>query len=148
MSNDFLSKSFRLSEFISSGDIKTLSNERKKEIEERIRKKLIPILQPMRDFLGLKIRITSGHRNPEHNNAAGGKHNSHHLYNADQCACDITCENLPAVWLWLKSNRKQFCYAYWNRERKFIHISGLTDYDSLHRIGAMWIYENNENTYE
>ena len=143
-----LSKNFRLAEFITAADLRTYAGERIRAIRDRIKEKLIPVLQDMRDFLKIEIRINCAFRNPEHNAEVGGKPFSHHLFHHDQSACDFTCEDMPAAWLWLKSNRKRFCYAYWDKKKNFIHLSGLTKTDHLGRIGAMWIFENGDNIYE
>jgi hypothetical protein len=106
----------------------------------RIRTKLVmPILQPLRDELGVPIIITSGYRNPEHNREVGGQPDSHHLMLEDKCAADITCADMPRAWALLKTYVRVFCYAYWQREKNFIHISGLTANDWLNRVGEMWV---------
>lgn len=47
-------------------------------------------LQPLRDFLGTQIFITSAYRTPEYNKAVGGVSNSYHLYDkGDAFAVDI-----------------------------------------------------------
>ena len=143
-----LSKNFRLAEFITAADLRTYAGERIRAIRDRIKEKLIPVLQDMRDFLKIEIRINCAFRNPEHNAEVGGKPFSHHLFHHDQSACDFNCEDMPSAWLWLKINRKRFCYAYWDKKKNFIHLSGLTKTDHLGRIGAMWIFENGENIYE
>ena len=150
-----LSKNFKRSEFITDADFRILSKERSAEILTRIKDNLIPILQDLRDYftsnvlhVKMKIRINCAFRNPEHNAEVGGKPFSHHLFHHDQSACDFTCEDMPSAWLWLKINRKRFCYAYWDKKKNFIHLSGLTKTDHLGRIGAMWIFENGDNIYE
>ena len=44
-------------------------------------------LQALREAWGQPIRITSGHRCPEHNRAVGGTPNSQHLKLAFDCVC-------------------------------------------------------------
>lgn len=131
-----LSKNFRTEEFFYLlPDMNKL-----RPIIDRIKTILVnPILQPLRDFLGEIIIVTSGFRDPEYNRLIGGAEHSHHLYEADRCAVDITTVNLEEAWLWLKAHCGLFCYAYWDKRKNFIHISGLTSTDR--RIGKMWIKE-------
>jgi len=53
-------------------------------------KKLIMILESVREELGKPIVITSGYRTPSHNNKVGGKLTSSHLKGL---AVDIACKN-------------------------------------------------------
>jgi uncharacterized protein YcbK (DUF882 family) len=53
-------------------------------------KKLISILDSIREELGTPIRITSGYRTPSHNEKIGGKPNSSHLKGL---AADIACKD-------------------------------------------------------
>jgi uncharacterized protein YcbK (DUF882 family) len=131
-----MSRNFRLEEFFYTQP----DTEKLFRIIERIKTKLvIPILQPLRDFLGEIIIVTSGFRDPEYNHLVGGAEHSHHLYEADRCAVDITTAKIEEAWLWLKAHCGLFCYAYWDKRKKFIHISGITSTDR--RIGQMWIKE-------
>ena len=131
-----LSKNFRLEEFFY-----VLPDVDKREsIINRIKTSLVnPILQPLRDFLDEIIIVTSGFRDPEYNRLVGGAEHSHHLCEADRCAVDITTDKLKDAWMWLKAHCGLFCYAYWDKRKNFIHISGLTSTDR--RIGKMWIKE-------
>ena len=148
MSNEMLSKKFKRSDFISDLDCKSMPEKRSKEIIDRAKTKLLPILQELRDFLGDWVKVNCSYRNEQNNAEVGGEKLSHHRYFQDKCAVDFTCKNISAAWLWLKSNRKRFCYAYWDKKKNFIHLSGLTKTDHLGRIGAMWVFENGENIYE
>lgn len=138
-----LSKNFSIREFITDEDMQ-LCRRICPDYKTRIRKKLVgPILQPLRTSLGLLIRITSGFRSPEHNNRIGGKPHSYHLFNADRCAADFTIKDMSPAWHWLELHRERFCYTYWDKERNFIHLSGLTKTDD--RVGIMWIIEKKQS---
>lgn len=138
-----LSKNFDIREFVKETDSELCSRVCTDNIT-RIRKKLVdPVLQPMRTALALPIRITSGFRSPEHNKQIGGKPHSHHLFNADRCAADFTLQDMPSAWSWLEEHRERFCYAYWDKGRNFIHLSGLTKTDD--RVGRMWIIEKEQS---
>jgi len=51
------------------------------------------VLQPLRDALGLPIKVNSGYRTPEYNKDCGGVENSQHLLAR---AADITIKGLSA----------------------------------------------------
>ena len=104
------------------------------------------ILEPMRQDLEFPIKISSGYRCRTHNIKAKGKANSHHLYNLDTSAVDITGmndatlqEDLEAITEWLEEKSKDgklFCYSYWNQVDNFVHISGLTQ--TSPRVNHQW----------
>jgi hypothetical protein len=111
------------------------------------KKKLIePILQPLHEHLGASVKITSGYRSDEHNAREQGKPNSHHLYRQDKCAADFRTAEMSKAWEWLKENKNNFCYAYWDKIKGFIHVSGLTRNDP--RAGRMWIDDENGRHFE
>jgi hypothetical protein len=138
-----LSKNFGIGEFIRVGDMQ-LCRQICPDYKTRICKILVvPVLQPLRAILGSPVRITSGFRSPEHNNRIGGNPYSHHLFNADRCAADFTTEDMPEAWRWLELHKERFCYVYWDKERNFIHLSGLTKTDD--RVGIMWVIEKKQS---
>ena len=102
-----------------------------------------PILQPLRDELDVPIIITSGYRCYEHNKWVGGVENSHHLFEAGRSAVDFTTVDMSGAWKWLKARCGLFCYAYWQKEKNFIHVSGRTKTDN--RVGQMWTLGEEEN---
>ena len=137
-----ISKNFRIEEFIKPAEME-LCKRTCPDYKTRIRKKIInPMLQPLRTAISLPIIITSGFRSAEHNFQTGGNPHSHHLFHADRCAADFTTGDMPAAWQWLEAHRERFCYAYWDKERNFIHLSALTATDD--RIGKMWVLNEKE----
>ncbi len=88
-----LSNNFRLSEFTRSDTAKRLGIENEcSSVEQVLNLAYLchMVLQPLRDKFG-PIRITSGYRQPELNEAVGGASNSQHLRGE---AADI---HLPSV---------------------------------------------------
>jgi hypothetical protein len=86
------------------------------------------ILQPMRDYIGKPITITSGFRSVAHNDSLeGSAPNSHHLCFDEHCAVDITCDDLTGCWGWLADNPTTYRDTYIHRVKNFIHISRKVD---------------------
>ena len=132
-----LSKNFSVKEFFVGESEFDITGERIERIVSRL---VVPILQPMRDELGVPIYITSGFRSPDYNAQVGGAANSHHLMQADRSAVDFFTKKIDEAWSWLKSASGLYCYSYWDKEKFFIHLSGLTGTDI--RVGKMWIKES------
>lgn len=82
MENIQLSKNFTLGEFMRSNKAAKLGipNIPSKVEIERIRKLVVNVLQPLRNYFGLPIKITSGGRVHKLNEAVGGAANSQHLH--------------------------------------------------------------------
>ncbi len=120
---DKLSENLSVYEFFVNEPDSAITAERVERIYQKL---VIPVLQPLRDFLETPIIVTSGYRNPEHNRRVGGHPESHHLFLEDKCAADIWTYDLPAAYRFLETIQDHFCYAYWEVSRGFIHISGLT----------------------
>lgn len=89
-----LSKNFTLGEFIRSHTASKLGidNSPTEEVVSNLKYLCEKCLQPMRDRLGLPIRVNSGYRSPNLNKAIGGSPASFHSFG---CAADI--EFTPAV---------------------------------------------------
>jgi len=51
-------------------------------------------LQPLREFLGSTVFITSAYRTPEYNKAVGGVDGSYHLYDKDAFAVDLMVQGV------------------------------------------------------
>lgn len=63
----------------------------------------VEVLEPIRGKWGVPIRVTSGYRSPEGNQAAGGQPKSQHIATPDYCACDFTmARDLQVVFDWLR----------------------------------------------
>lgn len=75
-----LSKNFSLKEFTKSNTATRLgiSNQPTEEHVENLKKLCVNVLQPLRDAIGLPLRITSGYRSEELNRAIGGSTTSDH----------------------------------------------------------------------
>jgi len=75
-----LSKNFSLREFTKSNTATRLGidNSPTEEHIENLKKLCDNVLQPLRDALGLPLRITSGYRSEALNNAIGGSKTSDH----------------------------------------------------------------------
>lgn len=95
------------------------------------------ILDPLREFLGFPILITSGYRSPALNRAVGGSKNSQHMSGQ---AADITFRNpdvvLPSVYLILQKPeyKKYIDQCIYYQKKRIIHIS-ISDYPR----GQFWI---------
>lgn len=145
MKDEQLSANFKRSEFLTDYDYLMLGAKKAKDIIGRVATKLIPLLQRLRDFIG-RVDIHCGYRNEEHNKEVGGKQFSHHRYFNDTSACDFHCADMQKGWDWFKQHRSEFCYCYWDKDKNFFHLSGLTEKDP--RIGAMWIVVKGKNYHE
>ncbi len=84
----FLSRNFRLSEFMASAAAKRngIYNIAQWEDIERLRALCVNVCQPVRDALGFPIFISSGFRCKQLNDIVGGVPNSQHL---DGSAADL-----------------------------------------------------------
>ncbi len=85
------------------------------------------VLQPLRDYLGCPVKVTSGFRCAVLNKKIGGTKNSQHLYGQ---AADfiVPRKNLKDVYNYIKHNLPydQLLYEY-NKSDKWIHVSYRTD---------------------
>ena len=125
-----LSKNFTYEELCHSNvaERKGINNRpRTKEEEKRVIENLkalcMEVLQPLRDFLGKPVVISSGYRCPELNKAVGGVRNSQHMKGE---AADIHVENTEHL-------------------LKIMHfIMDETDFDQLiwerNRAGTQWVH--------
>ncbi|MCH5240443.1 MAG: peptidase M15 [Muribaculaceae bacterium] len=92
-----LTKNFNLEELTASATakIRKISNIPNDLQISRLKKLCESILQPLRDKLGLPIKVTSGFRNPSLNKAVRGSAYSQHLKGE---AADIVCSNNKVLW--------------------------------------------------
>lgn len=86
-----LSKNFTLEEFTASDTAKfhSIDNTPTSKEIENMRHLCQTVLQPLRDYLGEPIRVTSGFRCPELNERVGGSKTSHHQCEKLFAAADI-----------------------------------------------------------
>ena len=116
-----VSKNFTLAEFTHSATAV------KQGIDNAIPDLYIPnvislcynVLQPLRDYLGKPITITSGYRSYELNVVVGGVPTSDHR---TAHAGDFTTEDLEKAFNYIKNNL-QFTQLIWYRTRGFLHVS-------------------------
>lgn len=125
-----LSKNFTYEELTYSNvaERKGLKNrpktkEEEKKVIENLRALCIEVLQPLRDYLGKPVVISSGYRSSEVNKAVGGVRGSQHLRGE---AADIHVENTEHL-------------------LKIMHfIMDETDFDQLiwekNRAGTQWVH--------
>ena len=100
-----LSKNFSLNEFISSETAlrRGIDNTPSAEVLANLKALCENIMQPLRDWYGKPINITSGYRSPALNRAIKGAANSDHMRGQ---AVDFTLpkEDYPKVFEWLRNN--------------------------------------------
>ena len=125
-----LSKNFTYEELIHSNvaERKGLKNrpktkEEEKKVIENLRALCIEVLQPLRDYLGKPVVISSGYRSEEVNRMVGGVKGSQHLRGE---AADIHVENTEHL-------------------LKIMHfIMDETDFDQLiwerNKAGVQWVH--------
>ena len=98
---------------------------------ERLRYLCVSTLQPLRDVLGVPIRITSGYRSSRVNAAVGGARSSYHLLGA---AADITFPGVDCdfylgwafelLQIWADVHR-DIVEIIWYHDRHFLHVAAL-----------------------
>ena len=99
------------------------TKEEEKRVIENLKALCMEVLQPLRDFLGKPVVISSGYRCAELNKAVGGVKNSQHMKGE---AADIHVENTEHL-------------------LKIMHfIMDETDFDQLiwerNRAGTQWVH--------
>lgn len=66
------------------------------KLDHIIDKRLVDLLDRIRERLGVPLTVTSGYRCPEHNAEVGGVSNSQHV---EGTAADITCDGIDVDYL-------------------------------------------------
>lgn len=96
-----ITENFKLFEFILSYTQKKLkiSNEPSEEIIKNLKLLCENVLQPLRNLVNKPIRILSGYRCKELNDAVGGSKNSQHMFGkaADICIEGISNQEIFAI---------------------------------------------------
>lgn len=109
-----LTKDFRLEEFRSPDN---------PVIPSDIRSNLMVlckfVLQPMRDYMGTPVTITSGYRTAAHNAAVGGVKSSHHRRGM---AADIVTSDNRKAFEFIKNNCR-FTQLIDEHNLRWIHVS-------------------------
>lgn len=121
-----LSEHFQLHEFTDSfiARLKGLSNEPTAEAVERLKNLCQQVLEPLRQWAGRPVQISSGYRSPAVNRAVGGVPSSQHLRGE---AADILLPSLEVGWQWFCYLRDHLPYdqLIWEtyHTRHWIHVS-------------------------
>lgn len=133
-----LTDNFTLNELVYSvtAEANKIDNRPNVKVISNLQKLCENVLQPLRDYLGCPVIVTSGFRCAELNKKIGGKPNSHHLmgYAADFV---VPQRNLKDVFKWMKSNLPydQLLFEYNSSGDRWIHVSYVKD--SLNRRMAI-----------
>lgn len=134
-------KYFTFNEFFSSdlADSVGIMNYPSPDLEQYIRLNIIilvdRVLDPIRERLGVPVRITSGYRSKALNELVGGVKNSPHLIG---CAADFTIDGLsPAGYRRLGywcADHLEFDQMIVYPKRKFIHVSYMSRGSNRHEV--------------
>lgn len=120
-----VSPHFRLEEFAVSRDYPDLAKVIKFTSSDDIKLWVLcsTILEPLRERFG-PIRVLSGKRTPELNEAIGGSVGSDHLFEMVSCAADITSRApLNCFRLIRRSMPFGFGQLIWYKKQNFFHVS-------------------------
>jgi len=121
-----LSKNFDSNEFTYSvtAQANKINNAPSIEILNNLKALCEGVLQPLRDYLGCAVKITSGYRCKALNTKVGGQPNSQHLYGQ---AADfiVPSKNLKDVFNYIKNNLvyDQLLFEHNSKGDVWIHIS-------------------------
>lgn len=128
MSNELLTRNFKLRELTRSYQAEKhgIVNEPTKGDVEALRNLCERILQPLRDFYGKPIIVSSGFRSKTLNRAIGGSSSSQHLKGE---AADIVFPNLSVAidWMYFICHNCSFDQMLLERNRRsgaeWLHVS-------------------------
>ena len=151
-----LSKSFTYEELIHSNvaERKGLKNrpktkEEEKKVIENLRALCIEVLQPLRDYLGKPVVISSGYRSEEVNRMVGGVKGSQHLRGE---AADIHVENTEHLLkiMHFIMDETDFDQLIWERDKagtQWVHVSyrryGVNKHQVLSSKELLFTTKNN-----
>lgn len=123
-----LTKNFELNEFIYSvtAEANKIDNRPSVPVINNLKLLCKNVLQPLRDYLGTPIKITSGYRCLALNRKLGSKDNSQHIKG---CAADFICSDLNKAFDYIKDKLPfdQLLYEYDKQGNRWIHISYVGD---------------------
>lgn len=130
-----LTENFTLNEMVYSvtAQANKIDNRPSVQVIENLRQLCINVLQPLRDYLGCPVKITSGFRCATLNKKIGGVANSGHLMGF--CADFIVPNrNLHDVFLYIKNNLpyQQVLFEY-NKTDKWIHVDYRGNKNTKHQ---------------
>lgn len=91
------------------------------EIIKNVRQVAESIMQPLRNYLGKPINVTSWYRSPQVNKQVGGSSNSQHLLGE---AVDFQCFNLLEAFDYIRTNLL-FDQLIWEvkGDKRWVHVS-------------------------
>jgi len=82
------------------------------------------VLEPVREYIGEPIKISSGYRSPELNKKVGGSKTSQHCLGE---AADIVCQNKNSEMFYFIKNNLEFDQLIWEfgdeQEPDWVHVS-------------------------
>ena len=112
------------------------TKEEEKRVIENLKALCMEVLQPLRDFLGKPVVISSGYRCPELNKAVGGVRNSQHMKGE---AADIHVENTEHLLkiMHFIMNETDFDQVIWERNRagtQWVHVSYKREGVNRHQV--------------
>lgn len=123
MNNERLSENFTLDEFTRSDKARELgiNNEPGEKELAALRVLVKRTIQPLRDKLGVPVRVNSGYRCPELNKAVGGVPTSQHQKGE---AADLSIDGKASdILKALESSNIPFDQAILYRKQNFLHVS-------------------------
>ena len=112
------------------------TKEEEKRVIENLKALCMEVLQPLRDFLGKPVVISSGYRCPELNKAVGGVRNSQHMKGE---AADIHVENTEhrLKIMHFIMDETDFDQVIWERNRagtQWVHVSYKREGVNRHQV--------------
>lgn len=134
-------KYFSFNEFFNSdlADTVGIVNYPAPEVEQLVRFHIIAlvdhVLDPIRERLGVPVRITSGYRCKALNELVGGKDSSQHLagYAADFTIDGLTPHDYKRLAYWC-ADHLEFDQMIVYPKRKFIHVSYVSPESNRHEV--------------
>ena len=112
------------------------TKEEEKRVIENLKALCMEVLQPLRDFLGKPVVISSGYRCPELNKAVGGVRNSQHMKGE---AADIHVENTEHLLkiMHFIMDETDFDQVIWERNgagTQWVHVSYKREGVNRHQV--------------
>ena len=112
------------------------TKEEEKRVIENLKALCMEVLQPLRDFLGKPVVISSGYRCAELNKAVGGVRNSQHMKGE---AADIHVENTEHLLKIMHCimDETDFDQVIWERNRagtQWVHVSYKREGVNRHQV--------------
>lgn len=134
-------KYFNFNEFFRSdlADSVGLKNYPSPEVEQLVRFHIIAlvdqVLDPIREWCGVPVRITSGYRCRALNELVGGKDSSQHLagYAADFTIDGLSLSDYRRLAFWC-ADHLDFDQLIVYAKRKFIHVSYVSPESNRHEV--------------